>query len=125
MKKFLGFMMCLIMLCIGTVQAKESKVREQPKIKQSCIDVGYVQLVQVIQLIQVPDVGQMVTDSYMIGSIDNQSIEKDILQKNALCSQYRYIPDCPIEFIGSHKVKYITHYTYTFCNPYNQPPSLV
>lgn len=123
MKKFLGFMMCLIMLCIGTIQAQESKESKHPKIEQSCIDVGKVLQVETIQSNQVPDVGQMVTDSYIIGYADNQSIEKDILQKNALCSQYRYIPDCPIEFIGRHKTKYITHYVYSFCNPCNQPPN--
>ena len=110
------------MLCIVTVQAKESKVIEQPKIEQSCIDVGIVSQVQVIQFNQVPDVGQMVADSYIIKQSGEQS-DKQIFQKDALCGQYRLIPDCPMEFIGKIKVKYTTHYAYSFYNPYNQPPS--
>lgn len=122
MKKFLALITCLIMLCVGTIQAKESKVSEQPKIEQSCIDVGNVPQVQVIQLNQVPDTGQMVTDNYIIKRSDEQS-DKYIFQKDALYSQYRLIPDCQMEFIGKIKIKYITHYAYSFCNPYNQPPS--
>lgn len=110
------------MLCVGTIQAKESKVSEQPKIEQSYIDVGIVPQVQVIQFSQVPDIGRIVTDSYTIKQSDEQR-DKCILQKDALCSQYRLIPDCPMEFIGKIKIKYITHYAYSFCNPYNQPPS--
>lgn len=110
------------MLCVGTIQAKESKVSEQPKIEQSCIDVGDVPQVQVIQFSQVSDVGQMVTDSYIIKQSGEQS-DKQIFQKDALCGQYRLIPDCPMEFIGKIKIKYTTHYAYSFCNPYNQPLS--
>lgn len=123
MKKFLGFMMCLIMLCIGTVQAKESKESKQPKIEQSCIDVGKVLQVESIQSNQIPDVGQMVVDNYIIHQSDIQSLDNYTLHKDALISQYRYAPDCPMAFIGRHKVKYATHYTYTFSNPYNQPPN--
>ena len=110
------------MICVGTIQAKESKVSEQPKIEQSCIDVGIVPQVQVVQFSQVPDIGQIVKDNYTIKRTDEKS-DKQIFQKDALCSQYRLIPDCPMEFIGKHKTKYITHYAYSFCNPYNQPPS--
>lgn len=124
MKKFLVFMMCLTMFCAGTVQAKEGKESKQPKIEQSCFDVGRVQQVQVIQFSQIPDIGQMVADSYPIGHPGNQGIEKDILQKDALYSQYRYIPNCPIEFTGRHKMRYITHYYYASRNTHNQPPSL-
>lgn len=118
MKKILALITCLIMLCIGTIQAKESKVNEQTNIEQSCIDVGNVPQ---IQFNQVSDTGQIVTDSYTIKKPDEQS-DKYILQKDALCSLYRLIPDCPIEFIGKIKTKYITHYTCNFTNPYNHPP---
>lgn len=122
MKEFLALITCLIMLCVGTIQAKESKVIEQSKIEQSCIDVGNVLQIQAIQSNQTPDCGQIVTN-YTIKQSDEQSIKSYIIQKDALCSQYRLIPDCPMEFIGKIKIKHITHYAYNFCNPYNQPPS--
>lgn len=111
------------MLCIGTVQAKESKVIEQPKIEQSCIDVGINLQVQVIQFDRVSDTRQIVTNSYTIEKQDKQSTDKQILQKDALYSRYIFIPDCKVEFIGKHRTKYLTHYAYSFCNTYNQPPS--
>lgn len=122
MKKFLAFMMCTMMLCIGTIQAKESKVNEQLKIEQSCIDVGKVQQPQIVQIDQVFDIGQIVMYNHIIKQSDEQS-DKYVFQKDALYSQYRFIPDCPVGFIGKIKIKYITHYAYNFSNPHNQPPS--
>lgn len=155
MKKFLAIMMCLIV--IGTVQSKESKVIEQPKIEQECIDVGSVPQVQVMKFsyisdsgqtiyvnrfekqfkqadsvfmskickayYRIPDTGQTITNIYTVAKSDEQSDDSYILQKDVLCSQYRIIPDCPVEIIGKIKVKYITHYAYSFHNQYNQPPS--
>ncbi|MDR2001393.1 MAG: hypothetical protein LBQ74_00010 [Prevotella sp.] len=121
MKKFLALITCLILLCIGTVQAKESKVSGQPKIEQSCIDVGKVPKVHFIGFNQITDAGQTMPDSY-IKRTEEQSIDQHILQKEALCCQYRLIPECQIEFIGKVKTKYITHYTCNFTNPYNHPP---
>jgi len=123
MKKFLALITCLIMLSVGTIQSKESKIGEQPKIEQLCVDIGEIPQLQIIQFIQAPVLGQMIMDSYTIKQVDKQSIEKQLLQKDALCSQYRLIPDCTIEYISKHKTKYTTHYAYSFCNPYNQPPN--
>lgn len=143
MKKFLALITCLIMLCVGTIQAKESKVSEQPKIEQECIDVGKIQQVDYVNRFEkqfkqadsvfmskickayyrIPDTGYTITNIYTVAKSDEQSDDSYILQKDALCSQYRLIPDCPIEIIGKIKVKYITHYAYSFYNPYNQPPS--
>lgn len=122
MKKFLALMVCLIMLCVGTIQAKESKISEQSRTEQMCIDIGEVQT-QVIQFDQVLDCRQMITDIYTIKKADEQSIHKYILQKDALYSRYMLIPDCLITFIGKDRIKYITHYSYKFSNLYNQPPS--
>jgi hypothetical protein len=142
MKKFLALITCLIMLCVGTIQAKESKVSEQPKkIELEYIDVGKVQQVDVMQFNHFPDVTKMIytdrqyidyripdsrqtiTNIYTVAQSDGQSDNSYILQKDALCSPYRLIPDCPEEIISRIRIKYTTHYAYSFCNPYNQPPS--
>jgi hypothetical protein len=132
MKNFLALITCLIMLSIGTVQATESKGIERPEIAQSCIDVGTVSQLQVIQFNQVPDFEPIVCIDYRIpdtgqtvaniGKPDEQGIYKQMLQKQALNAKYRLIPDCTMEFIGKIKTKYITHYSYNFINTYSHPP---
>lgn len=120
MKKLLGLFFCFGFLLLGGLTQTHANPTIQYQPGYSVNDVGKMQVSAPANYTLIKEVPQ-----HVVAKIDIPAFNKQMYAKDALISQYKFIPYCPIVFLGKHKTKYITQYTYKYIESYNQPPSIL